>query len=222
MLRKFKSLFIIEDEKPASSNAHQSTTMSSPAAVTHAKPPAGRSMPSGTAEGHVSEKFLDILFEAMEQNNIEGFDYMEFREFLKSLDSVEMDEATKYRSAFATGKTMGATKDNLLSSAEHYIDTLKIEEQRFDQAARNQKSRLVDERTVEISKLEKSISDKEEQIRKLTSEIEKAREEIRVQTEEMRAADTRISQTQADFTYTYKLLVAQIQEDVRKINSYLS
>jgi len=173
-------------------------------------------------DGHVNEKFLNVLLEAMEKSNLEGFDYMEFKQFLKSLDKVQMDETTKYRSAFATGQTMGATRDNLLSSAGRYLDILRQEEQRFQDAVKNQRSRIQEEKQSGITMLEKSIREKEARMAQLTTEIGQAKKEIQQGKEELALAQAKVQQTQNDFNRTYKLLVHQLQEDIEKIKTYLA
>ena len=223
MLKKLRSIFIIEDESPKTTAAE---TSASKAAHT-AKPESQSEVIDPVArvtikDGQVNEKFLNVLLEAMEKNNLQGFDYMEFKQFLKSLDKVEMDEGTKYRSAFATGQTMGATKDNLLSSASRYLDILKQEEDRFEQAVKNQRSKLVDDKVKGISDLEKSITQKEQQIAQLTAEIEEVKKEIQKRKEDVALAQAKVQQTQSDFQHTYKLLMGQLQEDIDKIKSYLS
>ena len=51
---------------------------------------------------------------------ITGFDYLEYRRSLKSLETFPMDEATKFRSSYATASTMGVTVEKLLESIEFY------------------------------------------------------------------------------------------------------
>ncbi|HLF65497.1 MAG TPA: hypothetical protein VI603_17150 [Saprospiraceae bacterium] len=223
MLKKLKSIFIV-DEEPSKTTA-DIPGPAKPSGKGTDTPQRTEIDPQATVEirnGQVNEKFLNVLLEAMEKSNLQGFDYMEFKQFLKSLEKVEMDEGTKFRSAFATGQTMGATKENLLSSANRYLTILKQEEDRFEQAVKNQRSKLVDDKQSGIAMLEKSIGEKERQITQLTAEIEKAKNEISQRKEEVALAQAKVQQTQSDFQHTYKLLMGQLQEDIQKINSYLS
>lgn len=227
MLKKLRSIFVIDEETQKTTASETPTEKDTGKASEKATPPlrsteADVRMTVEIKDGQVNEKFLNVLLEAMEKNNLQGFDYMEFKQFLKSLAKVEMDEATKFRSAFATGQTMGATKENLLKSANRYLEILKQEEERFDQAAKNQRSKLIDDKQAGIGMLEKSIGDKEKQIAQLTAEIENAKKEIQQRKEEVALAHAKVQQTQVDFQHTYKLLMGQLQEDIDKINSYLS
>jgi hypothetical protein len=223
MLKKLRSIFIVEDGSQKSSSSEpgpaksSAPTMSTPKTV---------DIDAGAMveikDGQVNEKFLNVLLDAMDKNNLQGFDYIEFKQFLKSLDKMEMDEATKFRSAFATGQTMGATKENLINSGNRYLEILKQEEERFEQAVKNQRSKSIDDRQSGIAMLEKSISEKEQQIAELATEIENARKEIQQRREEVALAQAKVLQTQSDFQHTYKLLMGQVREDIQKINTYLS
>ena len=224
MLKKLRSIFIIDDEEAAGNTEQVSTP--EPAGESHkVMASAADATPRKMVKvkgGEVSEKFLNILLEAMDANDLEGFDYLEFKKFLKSLDKVELDEATKFRTAFATGQTMGATRDNLVSSARRYLDVLGQEESRFEQAVQNQRSKVSEEMRNGIAAMEKQIAGNEETIAKLKAENDKARTEIASRREEIEAAETRIQETQNDFEQTYRHLVGQLQDDIEKINKFLA
>ena len=223
MLKKLRSIFIIDDETPKSSGTEQEA--SSPSVKTTRTETRVDTDVSATVtiqDGEVNEKFLNVLLEAMEKSNLDGFDYIEFKQFLKSLGKVELDEATRFRSAFATGQTMGATKENLISSAGRYLDILKREEDRFNEAVKNQRSKLIDDKKSGIDRLEQSITAKEEQIARLNKEIEDAGNEIRQQKEELALSQAKVQQTENDFKTTYQTLIGQLKDDIEKINKYLS
>src|SRR5687767_2637314 len=122
MFKKLKSLFVIEEGEPAQEAKGAETT------ETHRKENIPqRTAPvsqTGQTTGHVQNKFLEVLFGALESNNQEGFDYLEFKDFLKSLANVPMEDSIRFKSAFATAQTMGATKEKILSSARAYMDVL--------------------------------------------------------------------------------------------------
>src|SRR5690606_39218150 len=128
-LKSLKSLFVVEEAKPETKAEGEPREQ----AAEPVRPEAFR--PSSPAEpGKVQDKLFDVLFGALQANNQQGFDYMEFKDFVKSLASVPMDDATRFKSAFATAQTMGATKDVILKSANHYLDILSREEAKFQDA----------------------------------------------------------------------------------------
>lgn len=71
-------------------------------------------------------KFVELLLKAIESNNIEGFDYLEYKNSLRSIENVIPDEGVRFKSAFEMAKTMGMTKAKLVESANHYLGVLKM------------------------------------------------------------------------------------------------
>lgn len=230
MLKKIKSLFVIEEDAPAKSKAPEKATSAESRASSAGKPEPPKTEEKRIAEpasseampGKVKEKFLNVLFGAMERNDLEGFDYLEFKQFLKSLDKMQMDEGTKFQSAFATAQTMGASISILKKSAQHYLDILKAEEQKFNQAANNQKEKNLTNKQEEIKLLKAQIEEKTKRIQALQKEIESHRKVVEQRTKEISVARVKVEQTQNDFIASYDALVGQIRSDLKKIDTYLS
>ena len=49
----------------------------------------------GTTGGTIDNKIFDSLMEALDANNQEGFDFLEFKNAVKALQSMPMDDMTK-------------------------------------------------------------------------------------------------------------------------------
>lgn len=67
-------------------------------------------------ENGADERSLEFIATAIERNNLPGFDYFVKRAVYTMLE-MKIDEATAFKSAFATAATMGLTKDKLLETA---------------------------------------------------------------------------------------------------------
>ncbi len=217
---KIKSVFVVEDENAAKNQtANQpaeskpSSTNSTPAAVSAPRPVA-----SG---GAINEKFADILFTAIEKNNQEGFDYFEYKQSLKNLAKMSMDEATRYQSAFAMAQTMGVTTAKLLDSAKFYLQILVGEQAKFNEAHIQQRARLIGNREDEIKNLEATIQQKTEQIQQLTRQIEEHRQGSEKIRAEIQDSTIKIESTKTDFEVTFQAVAGQIQDDVQKMQNYL-
>ncbi|HSF89523.1 MAG TPA: hypothetical protein VLA46_08915, partial [Saprospiraceae bacterium] len=211
MLKKFKSLFIIEEgaTTPETQTPVEKTTNPQkdvPAPTRSFQVPEGTSGP-----GKVQDKFLEVLFDALESSNQDGFDYMEFKDFLKSLAKLSMDDETRYKSAFATAQTMGATKEKIVSSAQHYIEILSREQSKFQEALKGQRDRNLTGKQEEIKQLEQTIKNKEAEIEKLKSDLEAHRQQIGNLEQEINTASEKLAQTANDFEATYQALLGQIQ-----------
>lgn len=216
-LKKFKSVFIVEE------SGVQTASPASPATATPTSAPEPTAPPPPTppSTGAVSDRFVEILATALEKNNQSGFDYFEFRQALKNLSKMPMDEATRFHSAFAMAQTMGITPGKLVESAQHYLGVLNGEQTHFAEAHAQQKSKLIGNREDEAKNLEAAMQQKAEQIKQLTAEIEQNRQRSEQIRQEISDSTLKIESTKADFDTTFATVYAQIQDDVAKIQQYL-
>ncbi len=225
MFKKLKSLFVIEEGEstpegneakinavPSAKPEKESQTYTRPAPV----------VVGGNSKGQVQDKFLEVLFGALQSNNQEGFDYLEFKDFLRSLANVPMDDSTRFKSAYATAQTMGATKDKIISSARLYMDVLAKEEAKFQEALTGQRDKNLTGKHNEIKKMEQMIQDKQAQIEKLKVDIEDHRKRIGTLEQDINTASDKLTQTTSDFGATYQALLSQIQSDVQNIEAHLT
>jgi uncharacterized protein (DUF3084 family) len=221
LLKKFKSIFV--DDTGTTETGTATTSSTAPAAPT----PTTQSTASNTtyrtesSSGRMNDKFTDILLTALEKNNQPGFDYFEFKESLKNLSKMPLDEKTRYQSAYAMAQTMGVTPATLIESAKYYQQVLATEEAKFSEAHLAQRNKLIGSREEEIKNLDSSIQHKAEQIKQLTQEIEEARNRSTSMRDEISQNTTKIEQTKADFEATFVAVMQQIQQDVGKIQEYL-
>lgn len=227
MFGKLKSLFIIEENVPAKSTQKvetKSTTSKMPSKgnsivkTTTNTPPV---VSSTDVKGEVNDKFLKILFDALEKNNLEGFDYLEFKKSLQSLSAMPMDEATRFKSAFAMASSMNVTTKQIMDSADFYLQILGQEEQKFNKALAQQKSTKVHAQEEQVKQLESTVKQKAEQIKKLTEEIDKLQQKITTTNAEISKQTTKVTKTKNDFMVSYDAVVGQIKTDVANMKKHL-
>ena len=229
MLKKLKSLFIVEDKSKSSAQNEADSTASSKETiesgsdmVSPVSAGTAPSSPSPSAQpGKASPKFVNVLLKAIEANNLEGFDYLEFKQSLQNLAAMDMDEKTKYQSAFAMAKTMGVTPSKLVNSAQHYINVLKKEENKFSDALKNQKQKQVVNREQGIKGLEEAVVKKQQMIEKLQKEIEADKQKLEKQKTAINESVAKVQATKEGFISAYHSVLGQIQGDIDKMNSYL-
>lgn len=169
----------------------------------------------------LDQKSLDFLTQALVKNNLPGFDYLEFKQSLNALSTLNMDEATAYKSAFATASTVGLTKEKLLKTAEHYRGVIMQEKQAFDQALKKQVQQKVESKKVEVEKLKKQILDYQAQIAKLQEEITKNQQVIDHADESIQQSMDKIQQTEEQFELTFQAILNQINCDIEDIKQYI-
>jgi len=225
MFDKFKSLFIVEDENSKAkgkSSAKKNTKTAAPKEdeIVPSNQPKQTSTPVNTS-GQANEKFMNILFGAMDKANLPGFDYLEYKQSLKNLAKMPMDEQTRFQSAFAMAKTMGATPQKLLEAAQHYINILKQEEKKFQQALINQRGRQVGDKEKAIQQKSALIEQKQKQIAQLKKEIEEDKVKVDKMKSEISGATAKVEKTKNDFIASYNAIIAQIVTDMDKMKQYL-
>ncbi|WP_299260086.1 hypothetical protein [uncultured Aquimarina sp.] len=225
MLKNLKSLFIVDDSeeenKEPSESVEKSEEKSDKKPTASTPPPLPNIPVISSIEGTLDTKIVEKLLQAIEKNNLEGFDYLEYKKSLKALEKMPMDEATKYRSAFATASTMGVTLDKLLQTTNFYIGVLNKENEQFIGAFKNQFDSKVSGREREIAQFESIIKEKSEQIKKLTEEIAKHQQQIGDLKTKVEESNSKINKTQNDFKVSYNHLKAQFEEDIVKMQKYL-
>lgn len=226
MFDKLKKLFVIEEGTPNTPSQNQSTTEASvPTKETpEVTPEPNKEVVTAyeTPSGKADPKFIDILLKAIEKNNLDGFDYLEYKSSLQGLDNMNMDEETRYKSAFVMAKTMGVSPSKLMNSAKHYVKVLNQEEKKFLEALKKQRQLQVSGKEEELIRLQKEVEAKNAKIEQLKKEIintEKKYDKIK-STINKNAA--KVESTNDAFMHAYKVVLGQIMTDVENMKKYLS
>jgi len=224
MFKKLKSLFIVEDESSAkkikTSSAKGSSQKVNTSSSVKSKPSKSIPVPPDKG-GKPAEKFVDKLLKAIEKNNLDGFEYLEFKQSLQSLNNVSMDEKTRFQSAMAMAKTMGATEDKIINAAQHYLNILKSEQEKFEVAFKAQETKQVSQREQTIVKAEKSIKEKQAQIETLKKEIEVLNKQLESTKKDTNQAAAKVQSTKDGFYSAYHTVVNQIKADITAMQTHL-
>jgi hypothetical protein len=218
-LKKLKSVFVVES--PADAQTTENTDKSNTAkSATSANSTTSHSTPTAPA-GKASEKFYDILLGAMEANNQEGFDYLEYKKSLQTLSKMPMDEQTRYFSAFAAAQAMGVTPQKLTDSANFYLKVLASEDSKFQESVNAQRQKQIGNKEKAIADMDATIKAKTDQIARLTQEIQAHQADMEKMKAEISDAVVKIETTLNDFHATFSELTAQINKDVENMGKYL-
>ncbi|HFA50828.1 MAG TPA: hypothetical protein ENJ95_17610 [Bacteroidetes bacterium] len=215
--KSIKSLFVVEE---GNTGAKKAAPAKKAKAAADPKKAIVQESSSGQP-GKVTDKFMQILLGALEKNNLPGVDYLEYKQSLKSLEKMPMEEKVRYQSAFAMAQAMGATPQKLVQTASHYLDVLKGEESKFQQALAGQQSSKIAARKEKIKQLESIIQQKTKQIQQLTQDLEKHKKEVGALSQEIDRATSKMETTKNNFIASYNALVSQILKDVENMKKYL-
>ena len=227
--KKMKSVFVESSATEGDAGQTETTDAGNDTAPTTKSSPESTSGPATVrpsaeinVSGQQSDQFYKVLFDALERNNQAGFDYLEFKKALQSLESLGLDEKTRFISAFAGAQASGASTQNLTDSATIYLEILDTEATNFRNAVEAQRTKQISNRENEAKQLNNLLAGKMDQIQKLQTEIEEHKKMLSSLDEEIKSAQSKIETTKADFSVTYESLVRKIRDDVDRIKTYLT
>ena len=173
------------------------------------------------SSGQHNQGIAETLAKALEEANIEGYDYFEFAKTLEALKPNMPAEQVLYQTAYASGSVMGVTKDKLVQTAQHYLDVLSQKQKEFNLAVNKQTEDTVTSKEQHVSEIEEQIKSKAEQIQALTDEINQLSSQKTEANNEISANKVKIEQVKNDFAATLQAFSTKINSDVQKIEKYL-
>lgn len=174
-----------------------------------------------TTDAQLEKKFVDALLKALKTNALKDFDYLKFKQSVTTMQDMDMDETTSYKSAFATAATMGMTKTKLIKTAKHYKFVLSKEREQFAEALSSQMDSRVAKKKENAQALQAKIKDYERKIAQMKKEMQVFLDKTENVDAEIQVAKEKIEATKQNFVDTYDNFVSIIDEDINLINSYL-
>lgn len=156
------------------------------------------------------EKYFKDL---MEQSNLPGPDYFEFKEALQS--NLGLPEPMHYQSVYNTFKALKVTKEILINAIEVYSKIIKDGEVKFNETIETLWTKEVVQREQQKKKNEEEISKLQEKINQLSTENSNLNSEIIQHTAE-------ISKNKNEYALCSQLFLNTFETDKQKINQYLT
>lgn len=173
------------------------------------------------AEKKLDSKSTMALLQAMVKSHNPGFDYLKFKQSIKSLREMDIEESISFKSAFTTATTLGLTKAKLLASANRYLGVLQTESESFTDALKAQIDKNVNSRESMIAQLEERIKTNRAKIAELEQEIQTYQNKIDNVDGDIESAQTKIDGTKEKFRNSYLTITDIIKKDIELINLYL-
>lgn len=173
------------------------------------------------ADPSLDEKSLQFLARILVKNDQSGFDYLEFKQSLKALKAMNMDEVTAMKSAYTTATTMGLTKDKLLASALHYQKLLSIEREHFNEELKRQLDKKVGGQIEEADSLKQTLTEIEAQIADLQNKAIQAKKTLGELESSISQEKGKLEETKAAFESTLEGLVRLIDVDIKQIDKHI-
>ncbi len=221
---KLLSFFIKDPEgKPADSNPKptgQSVESNSPQPVQTERTDIAP-IPSNIEVDH---KFVEHFAELLEKANLPGPDYFEFKQALKSMEGLGLNEEKQFQASWASFKAMasGVTDTSVLTtSANHYGNVLNKDRESFLKDVESAIDDRIGSLKQESKKLEDNNKSYTQQILDLQKKIDANNDRLEKINDEVLEQTEKINSSRASFDLTYQSMVDQINADIEKINKYL-
>lgn len=221
--RKILSFFI-KDEPAPNAPASGTPAPASPQSPASAPAsPAQRPVPAPQPAGSIDTKFVTHFASVLEKANIQGPDYFEFREMLRNLAELGLDEDKRFQAAWASFKTLGGKADVsvLTNTANQYLTALGQDRDAFLKSVEAALAERVGGLQNEQKQLQatnealaKQIADLQRQMAQNTERLSKINDEIDEQS-------LKLTQNRSNFEATYGSFTEQIKDDIHKIQTYL-
>lgn len=169
----------------------------------------------------LEDKFVVTILKAFKANSTDAFDYLKFKQSVHAMESLNIDESLRLKSAFATAQTMGVNKDKLIKSINEYLSVLDKEQSEFSTALKKQIDSKVKgslERIEKYKKEAEGINAKIEKLKKDQAEYQEAVVTLQAQIDK---TTKKIENTRNQFVETYDYFKRVINEDRNNIDNQL-
>jgi hypothetical protein len=119
----------------------------------------------------VNEEMHQGLIKLIEDNNLEGFDYLEFMDSVQKMSAVALPEADKYKLVFTTAQSFGVTVDKLLTAVDHYLKVIEKHKTEFEGHVNNQMDSEIEKRKLRVIELDKETETLNAKIAEISQKI---------------------------------------------------
>mgnify|MGYP000865900390 CR=1 FL=1 len=174
------------------------------------------------ASDGLDDRSLEFLTQALEKNNLPGFDYLEFKRAVVQLQELKLEEAVAYKSAFSTASTIGLTKEKLFETAAYYRNLIEKEQAQFTQALENQNATKVAGQQLEVSRLRDQIERNKTEILRLQDEMAGYLTQVEKAESTAKLESAKLEKAKASFEKTHQALLLHIDKDVENLHKHLS
>jgi hypothetical protein len=165
--------------------------------------------------GVADEKFVQMLWSVIEQYNIPGQDYFEFKQAIDAMAALPIDEKSKFLTTFTIFNSQGCKKESLLLSLEKYMKVIQKEISSFAAEFEAQRNEKVNAKLAQIEEAKRKVEELNKQILEANNFILTASQEA--QQEEMK-----LQMTSANFNKSAEKVLSVLESDKEKINNYIA
>jgi len=163
----------------------------------------------------------DALVKALKDNHIKEFDYLKFIHSVVTLTDMGIDEETAFKSAFATSKTMGFTKEAFRKTTRHYLNVLSAQRESFADALKRQRTDKLSNQTERNEAIKKKIAAHKAKIKKLQEEILVYESKLIDFDSKLEKERVKLEKITKGFVESYEHFEKKIKSDLELFEQYL-
>jgi len=167
-----------------------------------------------TVQGVADSKFIDMLEGVIEKNNQPGQDYFEFKQAVENMNSLPMDEKTKFMTVYQVLSLQGCTKVNLITSLDKYITLLQTEKTAFDEEMKSEYNVKVQSKLLKAEEAKKELDS-------LTKRLSELNSTILALSQEAQSEEMKIRATESNFKASADVIISEMISDKEKINNFI-
>lgn len=160
------------------------------------------------------EKYFDDMFE---RSNLPGPDYFEFYKMMETLEPHIHDEKARMSATFASLSIQGLTKEQLIGTANKYLEILKKDDANFTSALTEKLKLEVGKRQSERDALQKRIEENSDLVQKLTKDISDAQTQISKLESEIAESENKLNSNSNGYKLASQAMLNKITTDIQKI-----
>jgi chromosome segregation ATPase len=161
------------------------------------------------------------IFSAIKEQSKDGMDYIKFKQSVKNLQNMDMDETTSFKSAYATASTLGMSKEELVQSANSYKTVVNKKRDEFIEAMQKGIAEKVTLPTQKVGEMENEIKKIDQKIKELELQKTEYAKLIEATKEDIVEADAKIDSRKAEFVLVYDAFNAILDKDMQQLSNLL-
>ena len=172
-----------------------------------------------------NEEFYNHFQKVIEDNDLEGADYFEFKKTYDALKATpNMNEIVALQSTLAVLKATSPelTSETLLKTADFYIGVIQKEDDDFHAQLEEKTETEITTREISIENEEISQNEKREEILSLQSEITESEDRVSTLQDEISLESSKIEEVKGNWEFTINLVKTNIETDKNNISTYLT
>lgn len=169
----------------------------------------------------LDKRSSDALVKALKDNHIAEFDYLKFIHSVDTLTGMNIDEDTAYKSAFATAKTMGFTKEAFRKTTRHYLTVLSAQRESFADALKRQRTDKLSNQSDRNEAIKKKVEAHKAKIKKLQEEIVTYEKQLLEFDSTLEKERVKLEKVTKGFVESYEHFEKKIKSDLELFEKYL-